>query len=263
MLVTIVETALMIVGIYAVLGILAAIALHVKGLHILDSATRGSGWGFRVLVTPGLVALWPILIHKWRKAAAGGEVLPDPHRPIAPRALRTTQKVSWRAIALIAFVIAAFGVVNRPEVTVEARNDNIESLLADPKPLPTIVRELGALFGELPIEARLRGAQDAAGDRQLELTVAEDLAIPTLALYWCPPDSRTDSTPGAGAIFIGTVWGPGERRFPLSERVSGAGEWVLYSIARAETIAASPGTVSPDTVSPDTVSPDKMEGEER
>ncbi len=48
-------------GIYAGLGVLVAIWLQLRGLDRLDPGAAGVGWGFRILVFPGLVAFWPLL----------------------------------------------------------------------------------------------------------------------------------------------------------------------------------------------------------
>ncbi len=247
MLVKLVEATLLIVGGYAIIGLLVAFALQARGLHSIDPATRGAGLGFRILVTPGLVALWPILVGKWRRAAAGTAQIPDPDRPVSPRGLRKTQSTTWRLVTVGAVVVATLGLIQRPPMTSEPRSEALALLTSDPGPLPTVLRELGTLFPDLPIEARLRGADSGGAIRQLELDVKKDLAIPTLALYWCPLGTRTESAPGAGAIFVGTVWGPETLRFSLGASIAGDGEWVLYSIARATTIAVAAGTLEGGT----------------
>ncbi len=48
-------------GLYLGVGLLVAVVLQVRGLGRLDPAAEGAGIGFRLLVLPGLIALWPIL----------------------------------------------------------------------------------------------------------------------------------------------------------------------------------------------------------
>lgn len=52
-------------GIYLGVGSLYAFyLLFFNGLKKIDPATSQSGWGFRLLIFPGIAALWPLLILK-------------------------------------------------------------------------------------------------------------------------------------------------------------------------------------------------------
>ena len=53
------------VGLYAIAGFLFAIAFLAAGVVRIDPAARGSGLGFRLLILPGIVALWPFLFLRW------------------------------------------------------------------------------------------------------------------------------------------------------------------------------------------------------
>ena len=56
---------LILVGVYLALGLVFAIPFTWVGVRKIDShATHGS-WGFRVLVLPGAIALWPLLLRRW------------------------------------------------------------------------------------------------------------------------------------------------------------------------------------------------------
>jgi len=57
-----------VVAIYFSVGLVFAIAFAVRGVERVDSAARGSSIAFRVTILPGTVALWPVLLMKWRKA---------------------------------------------------------------------------------------------------------------------------------------------------------------------------------------------------
>ncbi len=231
MLATVVETAFLVLGVYLALGMIAATTLHLGGLRSIDPATSGTGISFRILITPGLIALWPILILRWR-AARGGAVPPlDQDRPVGPRQIRRGQSLLLRSVAGVAALGFVLAMASRPPLS--GRGDDLP-LPADPPPIAGVASELGDLFGDLEIGGVLR--RDAGGKRQLELSVARDLLIPTLALYWSPAGSHDESGLGSGAILIGTVWGPGIRRYPLPTAVSGDGELVLFSIARGEVI---------------------------
>ena len=51
--------------IYLLIGIIFAIPFVIKGVNKLDSGAKGARWTFRLLILPGALALWPILLRKW------------------------------------------------------------------------------------------------------------------------------------------------------------------------------------------------------
>ncbi len=53
---------------YAALGILFAIAFVTAGLPRVDHAAANAPWGFRLVIIPGVVALWPWMLARWRRA---------------------------------------------------------------------------------------------------------------------------------------------------------------------------------------------------
>lgn len=58
------EAVLLIAGIYAVIGLLFGIFFAAKGVKLLDPVAEGSPLTFRLLMLPGAVALWPVLLKK-------------------------------------------------------------------------------------------------------------------------------------------------------------------------------------------------------
>jgi len=58
---------LMILGLYLGFGLLFAIAFLWKGVTKVDEGTRGTGLVFKLLILPGTVAFWPVLLRKWMK----------------------------------------------------------------------------------------------------------------------------------------------------------------------------------------------------
>jgi hypothetical protein len=67
-------------ALYTALGAVFAIAFVCIGVKRIDSQAVGTGLGFRILIFPGSVAFWPLLLRRW----AGGIVEPplerNPHR---------------------------------------------------------------------------------------------------------------------------------------------------------------------------------------
>lgn len=62
-------TILLIMLIYAAAGALFAACFLWRGIEGVDPSARGSPWTFRLLIAPGVVALWPMLAVRWRARA--------------------------------------------------------------------------------------------------------------------------------------------------------------------------------------------------
>ena len=59
-------------GLYAAVGLLFAVAFVSRGAARLDPGARGAPLGFRLLILPAALALWPLLAKRW----LGGERTP-------------------------------------------------------------------------------------------------------------------------------------------------------------------------------------------
>ncbi len=59
---------LWLIAAYLVCGLLFVIPFLLKGIHKIDETTVGSSWGFKIIIIPGVIACWPVLLMKWRKA---------------------------------------------------------------------------------------------------------------------------------------------------------------------------------------------------
>jgi hypothetical protein len=53
-------------GLYVLAGVLFAVPFAAKGVMVVDPVAVGSPWGFRLLITPGVIALWPLMAMRWR-----------------------------------------------------------------------------------------------------------------------------------------------------------------------------------------------------
>lgn len=70
-------------GTYLAAGILFAAAFLTVGIARIDPAGRTAPWGFRILVAPGVVALWPLLARRWASGRAHPPDPEDAHRRAA------------------------------------------------------------------------------------------------------------------------------------------------------------------------------------
>jgi len=50
---------------YLILGVVFAIAFVLLGIEKVDATAHGSTVGFRLIIIPGVILLWPILLRKW------------------------------------------------------------------------------------------------------------------------------------------------------------------------------------------------------
>ncbi|MBI4718530.1 MAG: hypothetical protein HY763_12045 [Planctomycetes bacterium] len=66
------EAVVILLAVYALLGLLFAVAFVTCGVQRLDPAARPAPWGFRLLILPGSAALWPLLLLRWWGSTKGG-----------------------------------------------------------------------------------------------------------------------------------------------------------------------------------------------
>lgn len=62
-----------IAGAYASVGLLFGAIFVTAGVGRVDHSAEGTSIVFRLLIYPGVVALWPLLATRWIRAARGGE----------------------------------------------------------------------------------------------------------------------------------------------------------------------------------------------
>ncbi len=62
-----VDIILVIVAVYLLAGLVFAIPFVIKGVTKIDEGAHGSKWGFRIIIFPGVIVFWPILLKKWMK----------------------------------------------------------------------------------------------------------------------------------------------------------------------------------------------------
>jgi hypothetical protein len=64
---TIVSFVLSIIGIYLLIGVIAYFPLLRKGIPSFDDSMHETPLLFKILIAPGIIALWLPLVLKWRK----------------------------------------------------------------------------------------------------------------------------------------------------------------------------------------------------
>lgn len=62
-----VQLVLIIVLIYLMLGVLFVIPFLLKGLTKVDEGAHGGTIGFKIIIIPGVIVFWPVLLKKWMR----------------------------------------------------------------------------------------------------------------------------------------------------------------------------------------------------
>jgi hypothetical protein len=51
--------------IYLIAGFIFVFPFLFKGIHAVDEGAHGSSKGFYIIIIPGILLLWPLLLKKW------------------------------------------------------------------------------------------------------------------------------------------------------------------------------------------------------
>lgn len=70
-------------GLYAAAGIVFAIPFAARGVERIDPLGAGAPWSFRLLVVPGTVVFWPLLLLRWAAGSVAPPVEVNAHRRTA------------------------------------------------------------------------------------------------------------------------------------------------------------------------------------
>ena len=88
---TLTEILLGLAGLYLGIGLVFAIPFVLAGVQRIDPHARHGSWGFRLLIVPGTMALWPLLLCRWVKGASVPPEEPNAHRqPARPGVAKTS-----------------------------------------------------------------------------------------------------------------------------------------------------------------------------
>lgn len=82
------ETLLLVLGFYLLAGLLFAGPFVLWGIAKIDPVAARSGWGFRVVVFPGVVCLWPLLALRWGRGVSEPPEERNAHRCAARKGRR-------------------------------------------------------------------------------------------------------------------------------------------------------------------------------
>lgn len=114
-----VESLLFLLGVHLSLGGVFAGVSHGFLLKRVDPSAASAGCFFRALITPGMVALWPLLACLWWPILSGKRDPDSPPSWIHPPVLRVWHRSAWWSILFLVPLILVTSVVyrSRPPVS--------------------------------------------------------------------------------------------------------------------------------------------------
>jgi len=76
---------LILIGAYVACGLVFAIPFALAGVKRIDPHAAHGSWGFRLLVIPGTIPFWPLLLRRWLGGAHEPPEECTPHRTCTGR----------------------------------------------------------------------------------------------------------------------------------------------------------------------------------
>jgi hypothetical protein len=61
----VIELIFSIAAFYLFAGLLFAFIFFYKGIRSVDEGSIGSSIGFKIIIIPGIMVFWPVLLKKW------------------------------------------------------------------------------------------------------------------------------------------------------------------------------------------------------
>jgi hypothetical protein len=71
---------LILCGVYLACGLVFAVPFVLVGVGKVDPHAAHGTWGFRLLILPGTILLWPLLAQRWLKGVHGPPEEKNAHR---------------------------------------------------------------------------------------------------------------------------------------------------------------------------------------
>ena len=74
------ELVVGLVTMYAAAGAVFAVPFAVRGLTRIDPSGAGAPWSFRLLIVPGTIVFWPLLLLRWSAGSIAPPIETNAHR---------------------------------------------------------------------------------------------------------------------------------------------------------------------------------------
>jgi len=93
--VNMIATLLILLAAYLACGFVFAIPFVLTGVKRIDPHAVHGSWGFRILIFPGTIFLWPLLARRWFSGASELPEQNDPHRRAVRVSLSPQRGEGW------------------------------------------------------------------------------------------------------------------------------------------------------------------------
>ena len=100
-------------AIYAGCGVIVAVLFLARWCKSFDPSATDGSWGFRVLIVPGIIALWPVILGKVLTVRRGGSARGPAETPVRQETLRRNHGLAFIALAIIGPLLFAVAFVWR------------------------------------------------------------------------------------------------------------------------------------------------------
>ena len=78
-----IEVIVWVAGVYMALGLIFSIIFVILGVSKVDPAAKGTGFGFKLIIIPGLLVFWPLFMMRWLKGVTEPPIEKTAHKQLA------------------------------------------------------------------------------------------------------------------------------------------------------------------------------------
>lgn len=99
--------------VYAGCGLIIAVLFLARWCKSFDPSAMDGSWGFRVLIVPGIIALWPVILAKVLSVRRGGSAQGPAETPVRQETLRRNHGLAFIVLAIVGPLLFAVALIWR------------------------------------------------------------------------------------------------------------------------------------------------------
>jgi hypothetical protein len=100
-------------AVYAGCGLIVAVVFLARWCKSFDPSATDGTWGFRLLIVPGIIVLWPMILAKVRTIRSGGTAQGPAETPFRQEMLRRNHGLAFMALAIVGPLLFAVALIWR------------------------------------------------------------------------------------------------------------------------------------------------------